>query len=56
MKRPASMGNVRISNIIFQIPAEEFSQFERKYNDALVTVQDYIDNPENMNKIIDSNK
>lgn len=51
MKRPSSMGNVLISNILFQIPAEEFSKFERKYNNVLERVQDFIDNPKNQFKM-----
>lgn len=40
------MDNANKANkIIFQIGSDEFSKFERKYNNALANITEFLENP-----------
>ena len=50
MRRVSSLDNANKTNkIIFQIGAEEFSAYERNYNNALANITEFLENPSKSN-------
>ena len=45
LRRVNSVDNNAKNSIIFQINSEDFSEFERKYNNTLANITEFLDNP-----------